>query len=387
MRRLGIAVVAAGTATALGMALHPSVSAQAAAPVAEYAAPMSDPSSGGPSRANAEPATVQSEPMPAAADRPSGLPLPSIPLTCDLTGQGARTFYPGPAGSALYDGLFRAGWAIPYLDEKYTPQGLTAWPRWFNDGGSLVIVGMYQKNQDSYLVGIDPTNGKVYGTIRVLQSHLGGLAVLGDYLFAQDDAVWGGEKVRRYKLTDLAAAFEQSHTDGSKPYVKRYGEPQPVYFASFLSAYNGHLWSGHHGGHIDKMYEYSVSADGILTQVGSAWEVPAYTDGLVVTADRFIFVSHNADGDRPGMITVSGKAHRLADGSAMCFGAPSLGEGAVLDNDQVLVLYESGSYRFTKSANKVTHVHEAPYAQLHALAGPKGDSGMSERTGQGAEED
>jgi hypothetical protein len=367
------------------MALHPSVSAQAAAPVAAVTEPLVDPSSGGPSNANpaGAPSTVQAEPMPAAADRPSGLPLPSLPLACDLIGQGAKTFYPGPAGSALYDSLFKAGWAVPYLDDKYTPQGLTAWPRWFNDGGSLIIAGMYSKGHDSYLVGIDPTNGTVYGTVRVLEAHLGGIAVVGDWLFAQDQAVWGGEKARRYKLTDLAAAFEQSHADGSKPYVKRYGQVQPVYNASFMSAYNGHLWSGHHGGHVDKMYEYSVSADGILTQVGDAWEVPAFTDGLVVTADRFIFVSHDSDGDRPGQITVTSKNHRLADGPATCFGAPSLGEGAVLDNDQILVLYESGSYRFTKSANRVTHVHEAPYGPLSALADPKGDSGLSERTGQG----
>jgi hypothetical protein len=365
------------------MALHPSVSAQASAPVAQSAY-FADASSGG--QSNAAPASasnrVPDEPLPAAADRPAGLPLPSLPLTCDVTGQGAKTFYPGPAASTLYDSLFKPGWAVPYLDQKYTPQGLTAWPRWFNDGGSLIVVGMYAQGQDSYLVGIDPTNGKVYGTIRVLEAHLGGLAVVGDWLFAQDQAVWGGEKVRRYRLSDLAAAFEQSHTDGSKPYVKRYGQTQQVYFASFLASYNGHLWSGHHGGHIDKMYEYAVSADGIITQIGDAWEVPAFTDGLVVTDDRFVFISHNSDGDKPGEITVTAKNHRLADGPATCFGAPSLGEGAVLDNDQILVLYESGSYRFTKSANRVTHVHEAPYGPLRAMADPRGDSGLSERTGQ-----
>ncbi|HZE67173.1 MAG TPA: hypothetical protein VE081_11105 [Sporichthyaceae bacterium] len=385
MRRLGIAMVATATATAFGMAWHPSVSAQAAAPVVQFMAPLSSgPTSGGPAGENQSitPATVDQEPMPAAADRPANLPLP-IERVCDIVGQGLQTFYPGPAGSALYDQLFKPTFAIPYLADKYTPQGMAVWPRWFNDGGSLVIIGMYSKGHDSYLVGVDPANGAVYGTIRVLEAHLGGLAVVGDWLFAQDQAQWGGESVRKYRLVDLAAAFEQSHTDASKPYVKRWGGTQPVYNASFMSSYNGHLWAGHHGGQVDKMYEYSVSSDGVLTQVGDPWEVPGFTDGLVVTADRFLFISHNSDGDKPGFVTVTAKNHHLTDGPGQCFGAPSLGEGAVLDNGQVLVVYESGSYRFAKSANKVTHMHEAPYASLSAMADPSGDSGMSERTGQG----
>ncbi|HEY2833407.1 MAG TPA: hypothetical protein VGJ14_13355 [Sporichthyaceae bacterium] len=384
MRRLGMAVVATAAVTGFGMALHPMGSAQAVAPVAQISVPLSaGPTAGGPSGAQANPSTVDSEPQPAAADqnRPANLPLPTERI-CDITGQGLKTFYPGPSGSALYDSLFKATFAVPYLSEDYTPQGMAVWPRWFNDGASLVVIGMYQKNHDSYLVGLDPSNGSVYGTIRVLEAHLGGIAVVGDWLFAQDQAQWGGESVRKYRLVDLAAAFEQSHTDGSKPYVKRWGGTQPVYNASFMSSYDGYLWAGHHGGTVDRMYQYSVSSDGVLTQVGDAWQVPAFTDGLVVTADRFIFMSHNVNGDEPGFVTVTAQNHYLSGAPGLCFGAPSLGEGAVYDNGQVLVVYESGSYRFPKSANHVTHMHEAPYATLSTLANPTGDSGMSERTAQ-----
>jgi len=382
MRRLGIAVAATATTVAVGLALHPSVSAQAVAPVAQINEPLSaGPAAGGQSATRANPSTVETEPMPAAADRPANLPLPTERI-CDITGQGLKTFYPGPSGSALYDSLFKPSFEIPYLADKYTPQGMAVWPRWFNDGGSLVVIGMYSKGHDSYLVGVDPSNGAVYGTIRVLEAHLGGLAVVGDWLFAQDQAQWGGEKVRKYRLVDLAAAFEQSHSDGSKPYVKRSGTPQPVYNASFMSSYDGYLWAGHHGGTVDKMYQYSVSSDGLLTQVGDPWQVPAFTDGLVVTADRFIFISHNMNGDEPGFVTVSAKNHYLSGSPGLCFGAPSLGEGAVYDNGQILVIYESGSFRFPKSANYVTHIHEAPYATLRPLADPSGDSGMSERTAQ-----
>jgi hypothetical protein len=380
MRRLGIAVGTTAVVTGLVMAWHPSMSAQAVAPVAQISAPLSaGPAAGGPSQA--DPATVDAEPLPAAADRPANLPLP-IERVCDITGQGLKTFYPGPSGSALYDSLFKPSFAVPYLAEHYTPQGMAVWPRWFNDGGSLVVIGMYSKGQDSYLVGVDPSNGSVYGTIRVLEAHLGGMAVVDDWLFAQDQAQWGGENVRKYRLVDLAAAFEQSHTDGSKPYVKRWGGIQPVYNASFMSSYDGYLWAGHHGGTVDRMYQYSVSNDGLLTQVGDAWQVPAFTDGFVVTADRFVFISHNMNGDEPGFVTVTGKNHQLTGGAGLCFGAPSLGEGAVYDNGQVLVVYESGSYRFPKSANHVTHIHQAPYPTLATLADPTGDSGMSERTGQ-----
>jgi hypothetical protein len=78
------------------------------------------------------------------------------------------------------------------------------------------------------------------------------------------------------------------------------------------------------------MYEYSVSSKGKLKKV-HVYQAPQLTDGVVVTADRFIFVSHGQTGEGYGRMTVAKRAAHLSSSSVRCFAMPNLGEGTVLD--------------------------------------------------------
>jgi len=349
--------LAASIVAAVSIVARPPTPAAAAD--VQPAPPAIVPRTGAPLTVPALPSGTLAGPPPTRAQ---WTPLPCANQTVTANGP----FYPGPSASYVYDQTFSKSYAIPYLPDL-TPQGMALWPKWFSDGTPMLVIGMY-KDGDSYLVGVDPTTGGVFGTLRTEPAHFGGIAIVGNWLIAQHEAVDGGEQVRKYRLQDLAAAFEQSRADGSKPFVKRFGDLQRVYFASFMSEFDGHLWAGHHGGNIDKMYEYSVSDDGTLTQIGDPWEVPPKIDGLVVTADRFIFSS--ASGTQQSDMTVSMKTHHLADGHGRCFRTPSMTEGMVLNGDQVYVTFESGSARYPDAVNRVGNLHTAPYEKLAALLNP-----------------
>jgi hypothetical protein len=116
------------------------------------------------------------------------------------------------------------------------------------------------------------------------------------------------------------------------------------------------------------MYEYSVADDGTLVQIGDAYEIPPKIDGAVVTADRFIFSS--ASGTQQSEMTVTMRAHHLADGHGRCFRTPSMTEGMSMNGDEVFLVFESGSARYPDAVNRVANLHSAPYAKLSALLNP-----------------
>src|SRR5919206_2097413 len=61
-----------------------------------------------------------------------------------------------PAGT--YHQVFSPGPAVPYLS-GWTPQGLTTWHDWDGRGHTALLLGMYRRGAQSYLVGIDPRTG------------------------------------------------------------------------------------------------------------------------------------------------------------------------------------------------------------------------------------
>jgi hypothetical protein len=273
-------------------------------------------------------------------------------------------YYDGPSASKEYDSAFEKAFHIPYLDD-YTPQGIAVWTNWNGHHDDLVLIGMYRKGHRSYLVAIDPDNGKRYATLQVSEAHLGGIAIAGKYLFAQDAAYKGHEPVRRYKLSTLEKAIKKAHKHDSKPFVAKTGGVQFVHGASFMTSYKGHVWAGHFDSdETDKMYEYRVS-DGKLKKVGSAWEVPAQTQGVLVLSDRFIFnVSNVYD---QGSLIVASKHHHLDNATTRCFGVPAMGESLARDGDDILLDFESGSHKYPQAVNRVTDVHVASLDTVRSL--------------------
>jgi hypothetical protein len=235
---------------------------------------------------------------------------------------------------------FDAAFKIPNLTKGYTPQGMTAWSD--GHGHSLIIIGEYRRGHRSLLVAVDPISARVFGTVAVAESHLGGIAIVDDWLFAQDHPHPGSEKIRRYKMSDLAAAWNASQAhDGKAYYVRQTGRPQQLaawQFASFMSPYRGHLFAGHHGrGAGSRMYEYAVGRDGWLSALPGWIRVPDLTDGVAVTGDRFVFSSH---GRGAGTMTVARRAQRLSP--IITITTPGPGEGTTIADGRLYVQFEGG---------------------------------------------
>jgi hypothetical protein len=316
-------------------------------------------SSSGATTDEAAPAATARVAQPIALSR-----LPDASVCADTASTDTAHFYPGPSASYVYDQTFRQSFAIPFLS-THTPQGMTVWPDWDGLHHELLLIGMYRFGQPSYLVALDPETGLPYATVTVDESHLGGIAVVGDWLIAQDHPRRGRERVRRYRLADLATAFQKAHLSGTQPFVPYVGDLQEIYGASFMSAHDGYLWAGHYNADgPDRMFQYAVSATGVLTPVGRAYEVPAQTQGLLVTDDRFIF--EGSLGTRSGTMTVVERSPSIRP-LGRCFATPSMGESLAMLDDKVFVAYESGSRLYPKAKNRVTNLHIAPYAALRAL--------------------
>jgi hypothetical protein len=350
---LAVPLAAAAVATAFGLAA-PADPAAASPPT-----PIAFPAPVHPKRAGADPA---------APARATVAP----PIVCDPARPAATAFY-GSAASAIYDAVFSRAFAAPGLSAGYTPQGMTEWRA--PDGRSLIVIGEFRKGHNSRLVAVDPDTGRTYGTVEVAPAHLGGVAIVGDWLFAQDKPRDGGEQVRKYAMSTLSAAFAASAASGGRtmPFVARTGALQDVYYASFLSSFGGSLWAGHHGINETKMFEYRVGPDGTLRQVGGAYQVPKFTDGVVVSADRFIFVSHAPAGTSRGFgtMTVAVRSANLSDHPRRCFAMPNLGEGTTLVGGRVYTVFESGTPKaHPASANRIPYLHRADYRALAGLLRP-----------------
>lgn len=331
------------------------------------------------SAAGASSATEPAASQPAASESPapeppapSGLPHSSA---CEpVRAHHVGAFYPGPAASDRYESIFRRGFAVPHLD-THVPQGITTWSKWKSGGGTIVLISMYRKGANSYLVGIDPESGEHVGTVEVSEGHIGGIAVVGQWLFAQDDdRTDAREQVRKYRLSSLSAKLQEAQRRKARPYLGRSGGLQTVHGASFVQSYGGELWAGRYDDfEPDEMYRYRVSSSGKLTSTGSSYEVPARTQGVVVTSDRLIFNISNHS--QHGLIWTMPRRHKLAGSPGRCFVAPSMGENMVRLGDRVVSLYEGGSYKYKSGStnylpatNPIEHLHVGSLDSLRALS-------------------
>lgn len=287
---------------------------------------------------------------------------------CAATGSGGSAgFYPGPSASDVYDSTFAKGPALPGLP-SYTPQGITTWSNWDGKGNSLLIMGSYRRGHTSRLYGINPDTGKTVGDVKIAETHMGGLAVVGKWLIVQGSETSGKpEKVRRFKVSDLRSKLKASGT----PTLKPTGSTQTIFSADFMSAYGGRIWTGRFSAGADsKMYEYKVDSDGKLKVTGSAYQIPPRTQGVMVTGDRFVFATSLGLNQANLYVTRRG-SHTLAGAEGRCFRIPSMAEGLTRYNGKVYLVYESGSGQYRSNAvNVITNLHTAPWSTLNNLINP-----------------
>jgi len=285
-------------------------------------------------------------------------------ISCS-TATSSKDFYDGPSASAKYDARFSNSASIPNLG-THTPQGVGTWWNW--DGSKdLLLVASYQNGANSLITGIDPTTNKTVGVVAIAGSHAGGITTSNGWAFVQGKDSGGSGTIRKYRLSTLKSALKKAGT----PYVKQVGTARKVYAASFLTSYGGYLWSGKFNATgRGKMYQYKINSNGSLTTINRAWEIPTKTQGLLVTANHFIFSTSYGRDKRSNLYVVRRGQPDLDKAKLTCFRAPSMSEGITEYGGRVYLVFESGSYLYRsdqKTLNVITRLHKAPLSTLTSL--------------------
>jgi hypothetical protein len=312
------------------------------------------------------PTSLEAAPARVIPEAPSG-------PRCDRSQvRGKHASYEGGSVSALYDEVFRPSITMPYLD-TYVPQALTVWDNWDGAGHNLVLLGMYRDGHQSYLVGLDPYSGRAIGTVKIDATHLGGMGILGGWLFAQDNASAAtAPTVRRYRTDALQAAMRIAARTGEKVYLGRDGHAQSIDAIDFFAVDGDSVYAGNHGNPgPGRMFRYQLNAAGRLHRVEGPWVIPPRAQGLVVNPDNFIFSSDDGV-DRGRLIVV----RRGASGERMdpiaCVWMPAMPEDLALYQGYLLAVFESGTTRYAHDnpVNRITHLHIGPFGSLLELLEP-----------------
>lgn len=286
----------------------------------------------------------------------------SAAITCDTATSGGSAFYDGPSASYKYDARFSNSASIPNLS-THTPQGAGTWYNWDGSGKNLLLVASYRDGADSQIYGIDPSTGSTVGVVAIAESHVGGITVSKGWAFVAGQ----GSSIRKYSLTALRDALKAAGT----PYLTQVGTARDVAASSFIGSYGDSLFSGSFNADgRGTMYEYKVAADGTLTTLAGAWEVPTKAQGLTVTANHFIYSTSYGRGNRSNLYVVKRGQKDLDAAALSCFRAPSMTEGITEYNGTAYLVYESASHLYGSdpaTLNVIPRLHKASISSLTSL--------------------
>ncbi|TDD19798.1 hypothetical protein E1218_23345 [Kribbella turkmenica] len=286
----------------------------------------------------------------------------SAAISCDSATSGGPTFYDGPSASYKYDARFSNSASIPNLS-THTPQGAGTWYNWDGSGKNLLLVASYRSGANSQIYGIDPSTGSTVGVVAIAESHVGGITVSKGWAFVSGQ----GSSIRKYRLTALRDALKAAGT----PYLAQVGTARDVAASSFIGSYGNSLFSGSFNADgRGVMYEYKIAADGTLTTVAGAWEVPTKTQGLTVTANHFIYSTSYGRTNRSNIYVVKRGQKDLDAAALSCFRAPSMTEGITEYNGTAYLVYESASHLYGSdpdTLNVIPRLHKASITSLTSL--------------------
>lgn len=283
-------------------------------------------------------------------------------ITCDTATTGGSTFYDGPSASNKYDARFSNSASIPNLS-THTPQGAGTWYNWDGSGKNLLLLASYRTGANSQIYGIDPATGSTVGVVAVAESHVGGITTSKGWAFVSG----AGSSIRKYRLTELRDAMKAAGT----PYLAQVGTARDVAGSSFLTSYGDSIFSGsfNETGR-GTMYEYKIADDGTLTTLPGAWEVPTKAQGLMVTANHFVYSTSYGRGNRSNLYVVRRGQKDLDAAQLSCFRAPSMTEGVTEYNGTAYLVYESGSHLYASdpaTLNVIPRLHKASVSSLTSL--------------------
>lgn len=216
-------------------------------------------------------------------------------------------------------------WATPNLAAGFIPQGMTIW-------GKYVVMAEYKPGANTRLVAVDPNNGKTYGQVAISENHSGGIAVVGGWLFVQDQPHMAAEAIRRYDMRTISAGFLASHKAKNHPtYAGQVGLQQldNWQFASFMATDGDQILAGHYNNNVEgaRMYRYDVDQKtGHATAVTGYTTVPLYTQGVAMFGKIPVYASH--------LLLTYGSKH---------IAIPDHAEGLVILKGTAYVSFEGGS--------------------------------------------
>ena len=298
-------------------------------------------------------------------------PGPALARTikCDTGISSDKAFYHGPRASDTYDSHFTDSYRVPNL-RTHIPQGTATWSNWQGEDDLILVAGYDPVDKTpSRISAIDAQTGQHVGFAEIDYSHVGGIAVFEKQGWAYISGPRDGT-IRKYSLAKLKEA------------IKSFGKVEPdgqqeVYGSSFLTSHgpSDTLWAGKFDDdERDFMFSYDVTDGGDLVDRPGSWQVPRKTQGLVVTADLFIYSSSHGRNNRSNIYVVRrGEGSSSLDTARLrCFRAPSMAEGLTVYGSNVYVAYESGASYYSQADDKpdniIEDLHKAPMSELEELA-------------------
>lgn len=317
-------------------------------------------------------------------------------ISCSDT-EGSSPFYNGKSASTVYDSTFKLGHGVPaeFLDH-YVPQGLGTWRNWLGKSDLLIQSGYNDATDRAAIVGMVPGGGTTKVAVlalpgkrqepRYVNAHVGGVAIVGSWMFIAGPSKDGKPTVLRYGLEEAHKAMQTAGVLRAQKQIKL--DVPAGFNASFLAPQGSSLWIGTFDkDHRNRMHRFAIGAKGGLKRVGgvNAWvQVPKKTQGLAVTKSHWVFSTSWTRGARSNVYVVR-RGNKFLDGASKkndltCFAAPSMAEGITFSGGQAFLSFESGSFEYrgdpcdkpkiieiTCTRNIVTHLHRAPRAALLAM--------------------
>lgn len=307
---------------------------------------------------------------------PAPLTAPAAADERCYTTEGTDDFYAGPSASLVYDNRFAKGFGLPQtlLDQRYVPQGLAVWNNWRGTDEDLFLVSAYHDGDadsvpdgDSILYGVVAGEGTVVGRTRILNGHVGGLAVVDGHLYVGSE-----QTIRHYELDRLRAHLRDGE---GGDYLTYDGIDSLDHNASFLAPGDGYVWAGvFDKDSMNYMWRYTVQSGGHLGDKHTKVQVPMKTQGLAVTNDHFIFSTSYGRTNRSNIWVVErGYGTDLNSANPYCFRAPSMSEGMAIwgagsNPSRAYVIFEGAAYPYRDGArNPIDHAHFADVSDLTYL--------------------
>lgn len=273
------------------------------------------------------------------AGRPTGGPA--------AASAGAGTLAADPARYKPYYAIFDRGDAkIPGHDTRWVPQGLAYWPK-----RDALLISYYdgRKKKHSRLAAIDRSSGKRLQLYELNgDGHVGALAITGRYLWIGDSG-----KLHRYKLSVLDAT-------GKLPRIKA-SESFKVKASSFAAVDGDKLWLGDFNSNTDSFAaRYAVGPGGNLRYDRAQIPAPPQAQGLAIAGGTAIW-SRSFGRKNDSIIDIGPLG---GDTYSRSIVAPNMSEGIVIVNDELHVLYESGSDVYHDADYRVRTVHHGPVSKV-----------------------